>query len=267
MYSLLISLIFCSTILNSQAQADRYSMDNLDQAKRAAAVKNKLLLLRFTAKWCLPCKYMEKNVFQDYQFNEFLQERVVEVVVDVDNFKGMNIKEDYRVRSLPTILILNPNAKEVGRKESSMGLVEMKNWIEGLLVQNNTSITSLNKVVVGSSTNTVENSKLSNTAQSINSPSEESHSKTTSEQNFNTLFGSFYVQLGAYEDFENAMFKANELDEMFSQNASIHESDVTAGNKIYKINLGPFDSEEEADLFVLVLKDRHIDAFTKKAEF
>ncbi|MFN8331757.1 MAG: SPOR domain-containing protein [Saprospiraceae bacterium] len=92
--------------------------------------------------------------------------------------------------------------------------------------------------------------------------------KAVANQAKNTiLFGQFYVQLGAFHEMENALKKAQELDDQFSQNASVLEDNEPTGQPMFKLNLGPFDSEEEADLFVQVLRDRNIEALVKKSQF
>ncbi|NOT36922.1 MAG: DUF255 domain-containing protein [Saprospiraceae bacterium] len=265
------------------AQANSFSLDHYEEAKKAASVENKLLMLKFTASWCLPCKFMQKNVFEDYSFTNYLNERVIEVEVDVDKFAGMDLKEIFNVKSLPTIIILNPDAIEVSRKNSSLGISDMKSWLESLVSKYNITVASsktkilpsnsatMNEVPTSApSSNGTEVSTINTPENNIDSEATENlqiQSSSVNEDQFNSLFGSYYVQTGVYSEFENAMQKASELDELFSQNSSIFEEEKNDGNKIYKINLGPFDSEEEAAIFVEVLKDRNLDAFIKKAEF
>lgn len=271
--------ILCFQCLTLNATS--FSLDHYDQAKRAASMENKLLMLRFTASWCLPCKFMQKNVFEDYSFNNYMHERVIEVVVDIEKFAGMDLKEEFKVKSLPTIIFLNPDAIEVSRKSSSLGISDLKSWMETLVKQYNITVSSPRTKILHSTKleNKQENLESTTHTDKIQKteieqdivPSDVSTTETnTVEENmdqFTSLFGAYYVQMGAYSEFENAIHKASELDEMFSQNASILEADDKNGNKLYKINLGPFDSEEEAEIFVQVLKDRNMDALVKKAEF
>ncbi len=268
---ILTTLVLVSFSLSAQARI--FSLDHYEQAKKAASLENKLLMLRFTAKWCLPCQFMEKNVFDDYSFSNFLQERSIQVIVDVEKYRGMNLKENFQVGSLPTIIFLSPKAIEVSRKNTTLGITDMRSWVESLVKQYNITVSSPNTIILNTvkkeeveinkviTTNLNSEQSMVQESTSLNAEIESKHLKE-----HRIYFGAYYVQMGAFLNFENAMNRAEELDEMFSQNASISEDDSKIGDKLYKINLGPFDTEEEAILFTEVLKDRKIEALVKKAE-
>ena len=89
-------------------------------AQEVAKSENKTILLDFTAKWCLPCRWMEKTVFNDQKVIDFAKENVIIFKVDVDDFDGINMKEFYKVNLLPTTLLMDSNGKILDRKEESM---------------------------------------------------------------------------------------------------------------------------------------------------
>lgn len=62
-------------------------------------------ILRFTASWCSPCKVLAKNL-------ELAQIGVPIEVVDIDVFP--EVAEDYQVRSVPTLIMLE-NSHELKR--------------------------------------------------------------------------------------------------------------------------------------------------------
>lgn len=278
------------------AQATNYPSSNFESAKESASKENKLLMLKFTASWCLPCKFMDKTVFSDADLNNYMNDRVIAVQVDIDQFTGMDLKELYQVKSVPTIIFIHPNGKEISRKINSMGIGDFRTWLESLVLENKITATTstlipdvTNRIIVEQkeddffedfdkrrltnlkpepdvlepSANNLENNNARIEATNV---SVETSSDNSYQESNRFLFGQFYVQMGAFKELENAVNKANKLDEEFSQNASVLEADDHNGNKLYKINLGPFDSEEEAELFVEVLKDRNLEALVKKAE-
>ena len=290
----ILGIIFSFTLV--LAQASVFLNMDFEMAKNKAQKENKLLMLKFSAQWCLPCKFMDKTVFEDKDLNTYMSERVIAIQVDIDQFTGMDLKEIYKVKIIPTIIFIHPNGTEISRKENSMGITDFKNWLETLVSENkitaspshpfskqtNSSLetTSDNSLFIEIGKSNRSNSdtgktKVENTStqpivhtnQVAFNPSVENPNIVANEDQNKMLFGTYYVQLGAYAEMDNALKKAEELDNKYSQNASIVEVVNKNGVTIYKLNLGPFDSEEEADVFVQVLKDRNIDSLIKKSEF
>ena len=88
---------------------------NYTIAEKKAKEEQKLLLLDFTASWCMPCKKMEKEIFPNDALGEFVNDHFVSFKVNADYFWGMDIAKDYKVKAYPTILIVDNNGKVVKR--------------------------------------------------------------------------------------------------------------------------------------------------------
>lgn len=74
----------------------------------------KLVLLDFYATWCGPCKEMEPVMEQmEKKYSENLEFRKV----DID--KDRKIAEKYRIKAVPTYVILSPTGEEIDRMEGS----------------------------------------------------------------------------------------------------------------------------------------------------
>lgn len=83
-------------------------------------MKNKAI--RFTAKWCGPCKRYEpiwKSVAETKDNWEFQ-------VVDVD--EDPSLPSEYKIMSIPTTIILR-NGEEVGRKLGLLTKNELDNFL------------------------------------------------------------------------------------------------------------------------------------------
>jgi thiol-disulfide isomerase/thioredoxin len=106
-------------------------------AQEVAKSENKTILLDFTAKWCLPCRWMEKTVFNDQKVIDFAKENVIIFKVDVDDFDGINMKEFYKVNLLPTTLLMDSNGKILDRKEESMNSDFFISWISNAMSTHN----------------------------------------------------------------------------------------------------------------------------------
>lgn len=245
-----------------------------EQARQLAKKENKMLMLKFGANWCLPCKFMDKSVFADKAIYEYMSQRVIAVQIDIDQLSGKDLKEKFKVKKVPTIVFINPNGNEIARRESSMTATDFLQWIENLAEVHHIPASAPSNLISLPSYEPLHNDKIESSkdtevvidGQSYNTNME--NPKAVANQAKNTiLFGQFYVQLGAFHEMENALKKAQELDDQFSQNASVLEDNEPTGQPMFKLNLGPFDSEEEADLFVQVLRDRNIEALVKKSQF
>lgn len=84
-------------------------------AKEKADQEGKLMLIKFGAKWCLPCKQMEKTTFKDEKVKEFSEKNYVSLSIDVDDFDGVNMKSYFNVKFLPTMLIFNSKGNFVAK--------------------------------------------------------------------------------------------------------------------------------------------------------
>lgn len=80
---------------------------NLSAAKQLAANEGKLYLVDFTAKWCMPCQWMEETTFADDRVVNYMKENYVAVKIDIDDFDGFAYKQLYGIKVLPSILIFN----------------------------------------------------------------------------------------------------------------------------------------------------------------
>ncbi len=67
--------------------------------------------------------------------------------------------------------------------------------------------------------------------------------------------------------FENAQSEATRLDKIFNQDASIIEEQLQSGKTIFKIALGSFITEEEANLFLQNLEKHAIKGLIRKIEY
>jgi len=96
-----------------------------EAAQAKAKAENKLVLLDFTGSdWCMWCKRLKRDVFDKPEFAQFAQSRLILVEVDFPQHKTLTeaqqqanarLDKTYRINSYPTIILLDPNGKQVGR--------------------------------------------------------------------------------------------------------------------------------------------------------
>ena len=89
-------------------------------AKQKAQLEGKPMLIKFGAKWCLPCREMDNTVFKNPQVIDFMKTNYVILSIDVDDFDGYNMKAYYNISALPTMLVFNAHGEFLAKYMNSM---------------------------------------------------------------------------------------------------------------------------------------------------
>lgn len=78
-------------------------------------------VLKFSAKWCNPCKMLSK-VLEDYNGEIPVEE------IDIEDNSDM--ANQYSIRGVPTCVLLNDSDVEVNRKVGMMTLEQFEQFVE-----------------------------------------------------------------------------------------------------------------------------------------
>src|SRR5437764_525496 len=98
---------------------------SLKAASEAAAADQSLVLLIFSADWCVPCKQLKSKTLASKEFSE--QGGALHLAeIDVDS--ESNIAADYNVQAVPTLVLLTPENKIVARREGFLPAAELLLW-------------------------------------------------------------------------------------------------------------------------------------------
>jgi thiol:disulfide interchange protein len=79
-------------------------MPVLEQAQR----EKKPVFVEFYASWCAPCKVMEEEIFTQQPTFTYLNKNFLNFRTDFDSPSGKTIASIYEVKTLPTVLFLDP---------------------------------------------------------------------------------------------------------------------------------------------------------------
>ncbi|HSW55247.1 MAG TPA: thioredoxin family protein [Ignavibacteriaceae bacterium] len=129
-----ISALFVLFILlftscnNGQASSSTGNLNwngNLEKAIELAKKENKAVLVNFTGSdWCIWCKRLSAEVFDQKEFEEYAEKSLVLVMLDFpkDIAQTQEIKEynnklaqKYGIQGFPTILLINGNGQLVAQ--------------------------------------------------------------------------------------------------------------------------------------------------------
>lgn len=80
---------------------------SFQQAHQKSKQENKRLLIYFSAKWCGPCRWMERNVFQVDSVTQITDHHFIALKVDYDAGNTKPLVDKYRVAGLPSFIIVD----------------------------------------------------------------------------------------------------------------------------------------------------------------
>ena len=95
--------------------------DDHTSAQQKAAQTDKPVILFFTAKWCVPCRIMKRNVWADEQVKATVNAGFIPVMIDVDDPDAAAASSRYRVGGTPTTIITDPKGTVLQRAEGGIG--------------------------------------------------------------------------------------------------------------------------------------------------
>lgn len=85
------------------------------------------IMIDFYADWCGPCKMLDAQTYSNDQVAAASTNWVM-VRIDVDRNQGL--AQEYRVSSIPTIVVLSPEGKEVQRRVGFIAAAPMLKMME-----------------------------------------------------------------------------------------------------------------------------------------
>ena len=87
--------------------------NDLESAGNEASHSEKQILMKFSARWCLPCRVMDETVWTNPELIRLVEKNYVALSVDVQSFEGFALKDRYSVQALPTILVTDAAGVEL----------------------------------------------------------------------------------------------------------------------------------------------------------
>ena len=99
--------------------------DDLRAGMNRAASEGKLVFLEFSASYCTPCKIMDEYTFTNPSVIDRMNKGYVPVKINIQSFDGFDLKNQYKVTVLPTIIILDSKGRQVVRYEETMGAAKL----------------------------------------------------------------------------------------------------------------------------------------------
>ena len=86
------------------------------EALELSKQSNKPILINFSAVWCANCYELKEKVFVNEELKKFIDDNLIFTEVDVDKYK--NISDEYNVKWLPWIILIDSNKNILYTKNS-----------------------------------------------------------------------------------------------------------------------------------------------------
>lgn len=102
---------------------------SMDEAMALAKKENKLIFFNCFADWAVPCHSMNKVVFSDQEFGNYLNDNFVNLILDLSHRENIPIKDKYKVRFFAHYLVLDKDGNVVHRIAGGSPLPDFKDKV------------------------------------------------------------------------------------------------------------------------------------------
>ncbi len=239
---------------------------SINAAREKACREKKVLILEFTAKWCEPCRMMDKELFSNPSVQDYIQKNVILYKVDIDLPSNKRLKEEHNISVLPTTILMRASGKVLSKKEQTFNPESFISWID--------ETKQFGSPVISKERERPEDEPLNMLLPSVNefndysdpSGNMEEPLQNGSAKNLNSSAPSsakIYLQSGVFSNKQNAEAQAVKLLALCNQEVRIAE-ESQPGKKLYKVQIGRFESLEEAEILASQLHKNRIEAVVKR---
>jgi thioredoxin len=104
-----------TTIDQPEGTGIQFETGTWAEVLQKAKDENKIIFVDAYAKWCGPCKWMDKKVFVDPSVGAFFNENFINYKFDMEVGEGRAFASKYMIRNYPTFLFLDGEEKIVHR--------------------------------------------------------------------------------------------------------------------------------------------------------
>ncbi|MEI0684902.1 cytochrome c biogenesis protein CcdA [Brachyspira pilosicoli] len=113
---LIISIALGCTYGFIKQKSEASNTISYTEALELSKQNNKPILIDFSAVWCANCYELKEKVFVNEELKKFIDDNLIFTEVDVDKYK--NISDEYNVKWLPWIIVIDSNKNILYTKNS-----------------------------------------------------------------------------------------------------------------------------------------------------
>lgn len=102
-------------MLENEGKGVKFEDCSFDEALVLAAKSGKLLFMDCYTSWCGPCKMLSDKIFPLKEVGDFFNQHFINIKMDMEKGEGKDLAKRYKVRSYPTLLVLDAKGNIVHR--------------------------------------------------------------------------------------------------------------------------------------------------------
>lgn len=289
-YRTLLCLSLTYWVVAAAGQAGTpFLQKDLMEVRDLAGQKGSLYFAFFTANWCAPCHWMEKETFTDPSLTQYLREHYLAVRVDIDERNNREHQERYQVKLLPSILIFNAQGQLLARVETALSGADLLE----ILKEHN-----LPKNRIGSTRNNQTNETIMESPKPYIKiyrpplPSENSGNAPppptslpppvvvpnsppqTPERTYTSPVkppprpvretfaprseNTFSIQVASYENYQQAIQQVGQLESGFKESVRLLGGKDENGQQVFRIFIGLFAERKKAEDYLFYLRRKNM---------
>lgn len=262
-----IFLVLLSIISSSLFALEKVNFTKLDwdNAKVEAAKAQKYFFVDFDASYCMICRNMDQSTYLDERLGAYFKKNVVAFRIDVQDFDGISLSQQYKVEALPTMIIFNREGKAVKRLEGFQSAGDLLKIFasldENAPVLPNT--TPAPPVVIASINKPTPAGPPAATGKVMNPKSNNGIGMYEVEFSKPNSIEGFYVQLGIYTDYSLVLANAERIRAVFPNTKIFVYNEKRGAKYFYRVLLDRFDTAQGASSFIQRLKQYKIEGIVK----
>lgn len=111
----IVTIVLAVCLLAGAAAAEvQWSEAPYAQMLERARQENKYVFIDFYATWCGPCKKLDKEVYPEAAVEKLLNS-MLSAKYDAEKEPWLAVADEFRVSAYPTLIVLAPDGREMGR--------------------------------------------------------------------------------------------------------------------------------------------------------
>ncbi len=262
-YKKIFPAFFCLLFIGHlHAAAVEFNESSFPAVKQSAQINNRPYLAYFTAKWCMPCRMMDESTWLDPGLAWYMKQNYYAAKIDVEDFDGYALADQYKVQAYPTIILFAPDGKMLKRIEGSVTGSKLLQYLKEYDAYEDPPAPGPDEITTTAPSPIVTEPhtpapgyKLPPTetepdyAPGYRPPLNKNITNGTGLFIFNVERApaeGYGVQVGVYADYENVLREVAVYQEQFKETVLVHIAKLD-GRTVYKVLIGDFNKRDKAE--------------------
>ena len=220
-------------------QANHMIESDLYGAVKRARSEGKFVIAQFYTDWCSQCEIIHPDS-PDQLISSDVKDNYILVHVNIDQYRGFQLKNQFEINKLPTLLIFGSDGRLHARIEQRLNPDELSKVLHRTMERNQPVLHEQNI----SPSHVFQQETPQDTGKQNKKASTSGKERT------------FQLQLGVYSSFERTKKIVDELKNVVPDSIII-QHDYKGNTVIYRILTGHFSKLSEAETYRKQLKEVH----------